>query len=160
MSNHSDAQKALVGILTNDRGGEATVNDLLDVLVVCEKPAADAAAADATNRNFWRNLTAATFRVEAVQVLPDAALTANDTNNATVNLLKGASATVTTNAASKQTTVANANWVADTPVSLTLSATAANRLIAPNEILCLDIAKTGTGVVVPALGFIVQLRRV
>ena len=160
MTNIADLQNAVAGTIALDRGGEATVNQLFDIIVTLEKAAVDGAAGDATNRNAWRNLLGCTVQLMEAQYVPDAALTAHDTNYATVSVLKGASAAVTTSAAAKTTVVANGNWVADTPVTITLSATLANLQIADDEIVALDIAKAGTGVAVPAGVLVLRLRRV
>ena len=160
MSNASEFRSAVAGTLFNDRGGKDSFDGYFDIVVTCEKAAVDAAAGDATNRNCWRNKTGMNVRLESAEYVPDAALTAHDTNFATVSVLKGASAAVTTSAASKTTVIANGDWVADTPVALTLSATAANRVLAADDILCLDIAKAAAGVAVPAGVLVCKLRRV
>lgn len=112
------------------------------------KEAADAAAADATaEHGFFQAPTALT--VTAVYYLPDAALTADDTNFATLTVSRrstsGGSKVQVAQAAT--TTGGTGNWVAFDSESL---GTITNAALAVGEVLTWEIAKSGTGVVVPS----------
>lgn len=164
MSNVGDAQKALAGTLLNDRGGESTLQALFDVYVGYQHAAPDSAASDTFNKNFFKNTLGVSLRLEEAIYIPDANLTAADATKLTLSVLKGVAATVTTSAAAVNTATTggggSGNWTADTPVSLTLSATAANRVIADGEIVCVDKAVTGAGTILPAGRLQLKLRRV
>lgn len=160
MSNIADTQKALAGTLANDRGGADTVNALFDVYVRYQHAAPDAAAGDTWNKNIWKNTLGVSLRLEEAIVIPDAALTAADATALTLSVLKGVAGSVTTSAAAITTNLASGNWVADTPRSLTLSATAANRVVADGEIVCVDKAIASTGTIHPAGCVQLKFRRV
>jgi len=111
------------------------------------KIAADAAASTATAETAFARLTAAGTIVGAYYS-PSAALTASDTDYATLTLKirdgeGGAAATVAT----LVTNVAGGSWVAFTPKSL---GTLTNAAGAANSVLTLTITKAGSGVAVPA----------
>lgn len=122
--------------------------------IVPFQKAADGAAATATaETHVWSAPAHALDGVwlKAVKYLPSAALTADNTNNATLTLSKRDTAGGTqVTAAAETTNVASGSWVAFTPKAITLSATVANQKLAAGEQLTLTIAKGGTGVIVPA----------
>ncbi len=155
MSNVSDLLKSIAGTTALDRGGEDTINGLFDVVVRYQHAAEDANAGDTFNKNIFRNTTGQNLRLVSAQYIPDAALTSSDSVYLTLSVLKGVAGTVTTSQASRttQVTAGTGNWVADTPISLTLSATAANLVLADQEIVCLDkaVASTGTKLVAGCL---------
>lgn len=97
--------------------------------------------------------------VTAVQWVPDAAVTANDTNYAVLALQNGGAAgTATTEIA--QRSYAATNSVARTAESLTLSATAANLLLAAGDLLVVDRSIAASGLATPkgVLNVTVQAR--
>lgn len=164
MSNQSDALKALAGTLTNDRGGEATVQALTDVVVKYQHDAVDAAANTTFNKNIYRNTLGVDLRLVEAIYIPDAALTAADATKLTLSIKKGAAGAVTTEQATVNTATegggGTGDWVADTPEALTLSATAANLVLANNEIVCVDKAVTGAGTALVAGCLQLKYRRV
>lgn len=115
------------------------------------KPAADGAAGTTTAYTAAHQIRMPRpCRVIAADVQPQAALTADNTNNATVKVVKGDGAGgAEVIAASVQTTVANGNWVAGGTKSVPVSGTVANTRIPKGGVLSFSIAKSGTGVVVP-----------
>ncbi len=113
-----------------------------------DKEAADGAAATATAEHaFYRASCAMT--VKAVRYVPDAALTADNTNDATITVQRrNSDGTGAVTVAAITTNIASGNWVQWVAKALTL--TAANAALAAGQILTVSIAKGGTGVVVPA----------
>jgi hypothetical protein len=116
--------------------------------------AADAAAATAASFGL-DPVTDVDFKVTSVRFTPGAALTSDDTNYATLSLVynngAGGSDTVVATATTKTSGGGGTgNWTADTPV--TIAITAANAVVPAGSNLQFKIAKTGTGVVVPAGG--------
>lgn len=137
-----------------------SARQLVRQIVTIVKPAADAMASTTTagtaSIQTWMPRAG---RVIAAKILPTAALTADNTNYATVSLGKhdGAGGAVTT-MASRATTVADSgSWVAGTEVNLTLSATLANTYFAKGDVLGFAIAKAGTGVAVPISTLVVYV---
>ncbi len=112
------------------------------------KAAADGAANTATAETLVARVPVA-GRILAAYYCPSAALTADNTDYATLSLAKrdgagGASAAV----ASKATTVAGSgSWTAFVPVSL---GTISNGTLAAGNVLTFAIAKAGSGVAVPS----------
>lgn len=87
--------------------------------------------------------------VTGVAILPSAAITADGTNNAVYTLTRHT-------AGATATTVATRSWAATNSVALTeeamtLSATAANLILAVNDTLTIIKTVGGTGLVIPAL---------
>jgi len=154
MSTNRDILRRLAGTTGLDLGGEALVNALLDKTVVWVHDAIDAAAGDTINANIWRNTTGYDLELVSAQFIPDAALTAADATKLTLSVLKGASAAVSTSAASVNTATSGSggsgDWVADTPVTLTISSTLADRVVSDNQIVAVDKAVTSTGTKLPA----------
>jgi hypothetical protein len=90
-------------------------------------------------------------KIIAARYVPAAALTADNTNNATITVSKRvAGGGSKTTIASITTNVASGNWTQWAPKDLTLTAVAADLQIAANSGITFEIAKGGTGVVVPA----------
>lgn len=112
------------------------------------KTTADSMASDTTAEVIFA-VAPCDGRITAAAYTPAAALTADNTNNATINVhnynagTDKVAATITTN-------VASGNWTAYTPKALTVSGTEANVTVAKGDILTINIAKAGSGVVVPA----------
>jgi len=136
---------------------DSVVNELIDYTVQHVK-LVDGSAGATLNTNIGR-VKKGRARIVSVEFVPDATLTAHDTNYATLTLNKGtagsldAAATVTT-----KITGGTGDWVADTPEALTLSSTEANLLVASGDNLNFDIAKASSGVAVPAGCLVVTLR--
>lgn len=110
-----------------------------------QKAAADGAAATATAETPIGQCGAATT-ISAIRYVPQAALTGNDTANATLLIQKRTGAGAPSTVASLTTTVANGNWSAFVPVTIPVSAGA----VLAGDVLTITISKAGTGVVVPA----------
>ena len=99
-------------------------------------------------------------RIKSVKYMPTGgALTADNTNNAAITVSKrdAAGANLTT-VASETTNVASGNWVQRTLKSLTL--TAANVDVVAGGSCTFSIAKGGSGVVVPAGFFVIDVEEV
>lgn len=122
------------------------------------KPIADAAAGTAYEWPFFSNLGSASLQVTAVRIVPFAALTAHDTNYKTVSLFRrlAAAAAVSVAAVTTKITGGTGDWVALTPIAVTLSATAANTIVAPGEDLSLSLVHAASGVAVPVLAITVE----
>lgn len=114
-----------------------------------DKPSADAQASDATSAHYFFRADRA-VTISAVHYLPDASLTSNNTNYATltVSTEDGAGGAVGTAASqTTKTTGGSGSWTAGTPVALTLGAAIS---LTAGQVLKVAIAKTAAGVVVPA----------
>lgn len=113
------------------------------------KSAADGAAATATSETVI-GMVARASKLIGARFVPAAALTADNTNNAVITVSKRDSAGANkTTIASLTTNVASGNWVQWAPKALTLGLAAAIQVAAESSIT-FEIAKGGTGVVVPA----------
>ena len=117
-----------------------------------EKTAADGAAGTTTAYSATPGVYAPRDgRILGARILPHGALTADNTNNAVINIDKsdglGGAATIM---AAVTTNVASGNWVAGAFKAMALSATPANTRFTKGQLLSFDITKGGTGVVVPA----------
>lgn len=121
------------------------------------KPIADAAAGTTYEWPFFSNLGSASLQVTAVRLVPFAALTAHADNYKTVSINRRLAAAAAVVVASRATTVLDTgDWVALTPITLTLSATAANTIVAPGENLSLHLVHTASGVAVPVCAITVE----
>jgi hypothetical protein len=118
-----------------------------------EKEAADGAAGTATAERPFHRADTYDQRIKSIRYLPAAALTADNTNYATLRVRKrtstggdgGIIASVTTQA------TGSGNWTAFKPVTVTLDDTPDSNLdLKAGESLTFEITKTGTGVIVPA----------
>jgi len=122
--------------------------------VTFHKAAADAAAGTASE--LWiARITKKILVNDDVKIIAAASLTADDTNYATVSLEVDDGAGGANTVLASQTTKitgGSGNWVAGTALALTITTTAADRIIdgaTATKYLILKIAKTGTGVAVP-----------
>lgn len=107
--------------------------------------AADGAANTTTAETAIGFLYTATTLV-AARIVPTAALTADNTNNAVFTLAKYTSAGATkTTVASLTTNVASGDWVAFAPKAMTLAGSGAPTIAAGSSI-SLEVAKGGSGV--------------
>ena len=114
---------------------------------IIEDKAADGAANTTTAENSLGAVFEAGTLVDAF-VIPDAALTADDTNHAVITISKRDSAGANkTTVATITTNVASGNWVQFARKALTLS----NTTIAAGSSFTYEISKPGTGVQLPAL---------
>ncbi len=104
----------------------------------------------------------APYRCQVIEAIicPTAALTAADATANTYTLGKsdGAGGSITT-IASVVTNVAGGSWVADTFKAMTLSATAANLLIADGQLVTLKKTHASTGTVNPASTLSLRIRK-
>lgn len=86
-------------------------------------------------------------KITAVSFVPSAAVTANGTNYSDYTVTRYTAGATATSVAVR--TWAAANSVAETPEVLTLSATAANLLLAAEDTLSVVKSVGGTGLVIP-----------
>lgn len=95
--------------------------------------------------------------VSEVSIIPDAALTADATNNRTFTLQnKGQAGLGTTVLATLVTNVAGGNWVAFDEKLMTISAVAADLLITAGDVLVMVETHGGTGVAHPRMQVVVR----
>lgn len=116
-----------------------------------QKTAADGAASTATSETAV-GMSVDAVTLEKVYFVPAAALTADDTNYATITASKRASgggSKTTVASVTTQATGGSGNWTAWAPVEITLAAAPAPTIAALSS-FTFEISKTGTGVVVPA----------
>jgi hypothetical protein len=121
--------------------------------VTFEKAVDGSAAATTSLKRFYRAPGART--VAAVHYIPEAGLTANNSNfkSITVSQCSAVDGTVVATAASLTTEITGSgDWTAGVPVPLTLGAGIS---LTAGQTLGFAIAKTGTGVVIPAGTFVV-----
>lgn len=115
-----------------------------------------ALAADATADQVVGLVTTA-GSVLSVTFVPDTVLTGADTNSATLSVVnKGAAAAGTAVVASKAFTN-GVNIAATVPGDITLTATAADAVVAANDVLVYRRTKVGTGLAVPAGMLVVKI---
>src|SRR6185369_13915497 len=124
-----------------DSTGEAVVDNCISKVRWRGSFRADATAGDVGSLNL--DILDRQTLITSVKILPDAAVTANGTNYKTFTLEydDGAGGSATTVATVDTSAV---SWVANTPVSLTI--TAANALVAAGKQLRLKITKAASGV--------------
>jgi hypothetical protein len=118
-----------------------------------DKPAADGAAATATaEHSFLR--AASKLTVKAVRYVPDAALTADNTNFATITVrVRNSDGTNALTVAAVTTAITGSgNWAQWVAVNLPLT----NVSLTAGQILTVQIAKAGSGVVIPAGALVVD----
>ncbi len=161
MTTWGDTKKAMGGVQAQQRGEVPTIDELLAVEVVFDKPAADGAAATATTDTLvWMNPFAfPVYVVSAEAVATGAGIAADATNNATITFrtrdgIGGASAAALTIV----TDVAGGAWTQNQRKAIT-ALTRANAAIPVGGQLTFSIAKGGTGVVVPVSKFVIKLYR-
>ena len=160
MSNLGDLKRGLTA-LAQGTGGLATIHQLSDILVTFTKPAADSMATDTTSATVvpWTNAFDFPLKVVGARLFSASALTAHDTNYATITVLTddGANGTPAVVATWATTTTGTGNWVADTDEVGTL--TVANAVIPVGGKLHYAIAKASSGVAVPITHFVLRLQR-
>jgi hypothetical protein len=153
MSSATDFLARFGGTVGNPDGGESLVKDLFKRVITVNTKAlvADTSARDVV----WKNpMTGVSLRLVDAEYIPDVAVTAHDTNFTVLNVyhvVTPASGTDKLAATASTTTTGTGNLVADTPEDLNLSATEANKILAPGEYIVwlTDGATNGTGVALP-----------
>ncbi len=117
------------------------------------KPVVDAAAGTAYEWPLFHSPWTSSLVITNVTIIPFAALTANDTNYKTVALNRRVAAGTATVVASVTTKITGGtgDWVALTPITLTLSTTAADLVLPTLGDLSLSLVHTASGVAVPVL---------
>lgn len=114
-------------------------------------------ATPATTESFIVGTAALTGVVTEVAIIPEAALTANDTASRTFALYnRKQNGSGTTLVASLTTNVAGGSWVAQDAKLLALSATASDRTVTAGDVLEMVETVTGAGVAHPQL--VVEVR--
>lgn len=124
----------------------AVINCIACSAVGWEKQAADGAAGNATSEMPMGRLEGSIPIGHVFYLVPGAALTANDTNYATITIYKRTAGGGSTAIAQITTKITggSGNWTAFLPIALTTTIAAAE-----GDSISFDIAKAGTGVVVP-----------
>lgn len=161
---------------------EEMVGSAFDIVAQFTKPAADGMASTATTNTAgndvnsvgggFTNIYPYDLEVVGFAISPNATLTADANNNATISILTDDGANGTPGAVfALQTAVAapgSGNWAVNTQQLVTKATatagtkgtyTAANARLRPGARLFIAIAKSGTGVVVPICIVHVLLRR-
>lgn len=87
--------------------------------------------------------------VQSITFTPDSGVTADATNNATLQVTNRTTGAGTTSVASVTTTT-GFGMTAYTPATIAVSATAANLNLAAGDVISLDKTVGGTGVIIPA----------
>jgi hypothetical protein len=130
-------------------GGEAGADYMLrnGVVRLRAQDIPDAAATDTWARTVL--VADKAMNITAVKIIPDASLTANDTNYATLSFATGPVGTITSrDSFTTKITGGSGDWVANTAEAFTV-ATATDSLAA-GEVMTVSKAVTAAGVIVPA----------
>lgn len=152
MSSVKDFLKRLGSTVGLADGDVTLVKDLFKI-TSCVTALAFAADDDTQRQVLFKNSTAHRMRLLTAQFVPDAAVTASDTNYSTLTLIHTttpASGTGTAASASTKITGGLGNLTAETPYSLTNTTTEADRWLEAGEyaVVLLD-GTAGTGVDLP-----------
>lgn len=143
---------------------EDTIGALFDFQVQFQKAAADGMASTATaDTKFWTNPYTFPLQIVAASFNADAGLTADNANNASITVKADDGAGGATVAlATWLTAIANGtgNIVAQIAKAATSLNNNATVSIAPGASLFFNIAKNGTGVVVPSGVFTLRIRKI
>jgi hypothetical protein len=162
MSNLGDFKRGLV-TLANSVGGLATVNQAISVLSApYQKTSADAMATTTTAnvQTGFANHFGFSIKLVGAYVVPvGGTLTADDTNNAVITLKfdDGAAGTPAAAATWTTSTTGTGNWAVGVREAATL--TAANCVLVDGGVVWFNIAKGGSGVVVPTSNYIMLFAR-
>jgi hypothetical protein len=152
---------ATTALFTGDQP-PPVVHQAFDIWVDFDKAAADGAAGTATADTFiWTNPYDFNLVVaDARMITLGAGLTADNANFATVSIKTDNGAGGATATALSLTTAITdtGNFTSNVSKRFTLK-TGANVILAPGANLFFNIAKSGTGVVVPISSFIVRLQK-
>src|SRR3954470_10745486 len=162
MSNIGDLQKSMAGAQASPYGGGPTVAQLVHFHERFDKLAADGAAATATaDTLIWTNPYDFTvYIVGGRWTTTGAGITADNTNFATIALKSndGVGGATATGLSITTAITDSGNFTANQSKAFTL-VTAAGAAIPAGGGLWLNIAKSGTGVVVPVSVFNIRFRR-
>lgn len=161
MGDITDVKAKLGGTVALEDGGEDTIHDLTDIVAQYDKASADGMASTTTSDTLiWCNPYEFSLRVVRAIIVSGSTLTADDTDYATITVKTddGANGTTATAATWTTTTTGTGDWAADTAEVATI--TAANATLVSGGCLHFNIAKAGSGVVVPASKVFVVLRKV
>jgi len=162
MSNIGEYQKAQAGATASPYGGGPTVAQAYDFHERFDKLAADGAAGTATaDTLLWSNpYDFPVYMVSARLTLTGAALTADNANFATIALKSndGVGGATATGLSITTAITDSGNISQNQPKAFTL-VTAAGAAVPAGGSIWLNIAKSGTGVVVPVSQISVRLRR-
>lgn len=162
MSNVGDAQKAMVGSTCSPYGGAPTVAQLFDETLFFTKAADDGMVGTATaDTLFWSNpFDFPVFMVSARYTPTTGGIVADNANFATIALKSNDGAGgATATGLSMATTITDSNTLSQNQSKQLTLATSAGQTIPAGGGLWLNIAKSGTGVIVRAGIFAVRLRR-
>jgi hypothetical protein len=156
MSDLYDVQKKLAGDLALDEGGIDVIQKLFSTVATYKKAAVDTTLLETYSLKVWSNPYSTPVRIARAVYNPDATLTANTSNYATITLDVDDGANGTPVAAKTLTTSTVAgggtgNFVADTQVLWPASGDTASALtVAAGANIFLTVAKAGAGILVPA----------
>jgi len=160
MANIDDLLNTLGGTFGKDRAG--AIYDATDFWVQFNKTAADGMASTTTPDTYiWTNPFGISLNiVSGVIVATGAGVTADASNNATITIKSdNGSGGATAIALQAITSVADLNTLTQNVGKAFTTRTGANAILPTNGNLWFNIAKSGTGVVVPVSSFFVRLRR-
>ncbi len=163
MSNIGDLKKVLAGGPANQLGGITTVNQMISVQAPgYSKTSADAMASTTTANTqipFVNNFGFPIKLTAAYAVAVGGTLTADDTNYATITIKfdDGAAGTPAVAATWATTTTGTGNWAVGVREAATL--TAANCVLPDSGVAWFNIAKAGSGVVVPTSNYFMLFER-
>ncbi len=162
LGSQGELREALYGLLGGHSAAAKTLIDAFSMVrYKCDKPAD---AATSTSSSYCLEYsTPERFRVDAVKYVPHAALTAHNTNLATLKLVSnngggGADTVIATINTAAAAAGGSGNWTAD--IGVALAVTAANAVVTSGSQLQLKITKGGAAVIVPAGSLIVKGTRV
>ncbi len=165
MSNVGDMQVRLAGTLGLDEGGESATRELFAVVAQYSHASAEAAGVNVANTRIWTNPYSFPVKIRSAIYAPDGALTASNTDYATITLYSddaAAGAKVTSHVIAttlNSATGASGNWTQNIAVNFALS-NAAGSAVPARGSLYFGIVKTGgTGVDVPAGTIFVNLEK-
>ncbi len=156
MSDMTDIQLKVAGTTALDEGGLSAVQQLFSHVVAYKKAAVDTTLLETYLLKVWTNPHSYPVKLARAVYNPDATLTANTSNYATVALQTddGADGTPATAKVFTTSTVAgggSGNFVADTQVLFPASGDVAAALtVAAGANVFLSVAKAGAGILVPA----------
>lgn len=139
-----------------ERAAKALRRHTITIMKEADDAAANAATAERTVLRVPAHM-ADGIEIQSIHYTPDGAVTADDTNNATITFSKrnGAGGGATVVATATTSTAGTGNLVAHTPEEIPLSATLANRRLAAGEVLTELISKANSGVALAAGSFTV-----
>jgi hypothetical protein len=165
MSDQNDIQMKIAGSMGLDEGGAAAVRSLFSICATYKKAAVDTTLLETYLLKVWTNPYTYSVKISRAVYNPDATLTANTSNYATVALQTddAANGTPATAKVFTTSTVAgggSGDFVADTQVLFPSSGDVPAELdVAPGANVFLSVAKAGAGILVPAGVLAIELHR-